>query len=242
MAFTDVHSHILPAVDDGSRSVEESIEMLRMSKASGVGRMIATPHFYPHENDPERFLEKRNAAAKALSEAVKDGSMQGELPLVGLGAEVAFFKGISRSSAIKELRILGTDLLLIEMPFERWSGAVLDEILSVKTTLGLTPIIAHVERYFDLQTKGVLAELFAGDVLIQVNAESFVERKTAKKVLSAFKKGNVDLLGSDCHDTSHRAPNFEGAVSVIEKKLGRGVLEDLMEFSAEAFVGAESIF
>ena len=63
---TDFHSHVLPGIDDGSTSVEESIAMLRMAAEQGVRRVIATPHFYPRHDSPEHFLEKRNLAESAL--------------------------------------------------------------------------------------------------------------------------------------------------------------------------------
>ena len=66
----DMHSHVLPAVDDGSESVEESLEMLRLSYSQGVRKMVATPHFYPHSMNPSKFLERREEAVKALAEAV----------------------------------------------------------------------------------------------------------------------------------------------------------------------------
>ena len=57
--LTDFHSHILPGVDDGSTSVEESIAMLRMLSRQGVSHVVATPHFYPNYDDPEQFLRRR---------------------------------------------------------------------------------------------------------------------------------------------------------------------------------------
>ena len=58
----DFHTHILPAVDDGSSCLEESVELLKMQKQRGVSTVVATPHFYPHRDKPEKFLERRNKA------------------------------------------------------------------------------------------------------------------------------------------------------------------------------------
>lgn len=79
----DLHTHILPGMDDGSRDVLESLAMLEASAAQGVGLVAATPHFYAEENSPERFLSRRAEAAQRLRAALRPG-----LPEIRLGAEV----------------------------------------------------------------------------------------------------------------------------------------------------------
>ena len=64
----DFHSHILPGIDDGSRNVEESIALLRKEAEQGITHVIATPHFYPQHDTPERFLKRRNEAETVLRE------------------------------------------------------------------------------------------------------------------------------------------------------------------------------
>ena len=66
----DFHTHVLPAMDDGSRSVEESLQMLRMEVEQGIFHVVATPHFYPQYDNPEQFLRKRTAAEMQLREAM----------------------------------------------------------------------------------------------------------------------------------------------------------------------------
>ena len=91
-ACADFHSHILPCVDDGSHSVEESLQMLRMEAEQGVTHVVLTPHFYAKHDSPERFLQRRAAAWETLQAA-----MAGEegLPQITLCAEVYYFPGIS---------------------------------------------------------------------------------------------------------------------------------------------------
>ena len=67
MEVIDFHSHVLPGIDDGSRNIETSIEMLRLSRNAGVDRMIATPHFYADEDRIEHFLEKREHQTVMIS-------------------------------------------------------------------------------------------------------------------------------------------------------------------------------
>ena len=64
--MTDFHSHILPGVDDGSKSIEETLKMLELLSDQGVRRVVATPHFYPNHHSVEEFLEKRNSAYEEI--------------------------------------------------------------------------------------------------------------------------------------------------------------------------------
>ena len=117
MSVIDFHSHILPEIDDGSRNVETSIGMLRMCREQGVDIMIATPHFYADSNRVERFVENRkNAYDKVMAE-------NADIPHIMMGAEVAFFDGISRAERVDALTIEGTNIMLLEMPFVTWSDS-----------------------------------------------------------------------------------------------------------------------
>ena len=112
----DLHSHILPQMDDGSRSVDESLQMLAALAAQGVTDVAATPHFYASENSPERFLARRRHAWQRLAP-----HLTASLPAVHLGAEVLFFEGIAGYDKLTQLCLTGTDALLLEMPFRPWS-------------------------------------------------------------------------------------------------------------------------
>lgn len=98
MGVIDFHSHILPGIDDGSRNVETSIGMLWMCKEHGVDTMIATPHFYADSNTVEKFIDSRQKAYdKVMAENM-------DIPQIIMGAEVAFFAGISRAEKTDALK------------------------------------------------------------------------------------------------------------------------------------------
>ena len=123
MLTIDFHSHILPAIDDGSRDVKTSIEMLQMSSAQRIAVMAATPHFYAMHDRVEDFLQRRNEARESLQNCLAPG-----MPEILLGAEVAFFKGISRADKLTALTVENTKLLLLEMPFAPWSDEDIEEV------------------------------------------------------------------------------------------------------------------
>ena len=224
----DFHSHILPGIDDGSKSLEMSIQMLRMEAQQGVERVIATPHFYPQYDTPERFLRRRGAAEVTLREEMQKHT---GLPALSVGAEVYYFPGISDSEVISELTIDQKRCILIEMPTSSWTEAMYRELEGIYVKRGLIPIVAHIDRYIGrFHNRGILKRLEHMPVLIQVNAEFFLEKNTTSMALRMLKKDGIHLLGSDCHDLSSRKPNLQGALELINRRLGRDAMEGILSY------------
>ena len=138
----DLHSHILPQMDDGSRSVDESLRMLAALAAQSVTEVAATPHFYALENSPERFLARRRHAWQQLAPR-----LTASLPAVHLGAEVLYFEGIAGYEQLTQLCLTATDTLLLEMPFHPWSRRMHDELRELAARRDVTVLLAHMERY-----------------------------------------------------------------------------------------------
>lgn len=221
----DLHTHILPAMDDGSRDVEETLKMLAAEKDAGVTTIALTPHFYPHREDPERFLRRR---ARCLEAMQSDEGYQAVRPKrLLVGAEVAYFDGISRVEGIERLCLGDTGAMLVEMPFCTWNDRMLGEIDKLQKTCGIQPILAHVERYLQFQSVRVVEELVEEGVWVQVNASFFQRWQTARKAVKMLDRGLIHFLGTDCHNMQSRRPNMPGALKVIDKKLGRDALHHL---------------
>lgn len=221
----DFHSHILPGVDDGSRSVEQSIAMLQMEAAQGIERVIATPHFYAQHDKPEKFLQKRAEAEKLLREEMAKYS---GLPELSIGAEVYYFNGISHSDILSELTIDKKRYILMEMPMPPWSERVYRDLESIYIKQDLIPVIAHIDRYIaPLRTFGIPERLEKLPVKVQANASFFLEKSTRRMALRMLRQGRIHLLGSDCHDLSERKPNLGEAVELIRKKFGSDIIHYL---------------
>lgn len=208
--MVDIHSHVLPGMDDGSKSVEESIQMLKVTVQQGIRQIAATPHFYPADNSPEQFLDRRAKAEKRLRDA-----WQPWFPELRIGAEVYYFEGMSHAEALDDLRIEGTELLLLEMPFAPWSERMVREIEEIQARSGITVLMAHIERYFRFQKSQVWEELMQTGVRMQCNAEFFLHWKTRRKALRMLKAGKIHFLGSDCHNMRSRQPVLGEALSRI---------------------------
>lgn len=224
----DFHSHILPQIDDGSHSLEESIAMLRAEAAQGITHVVATPHFYAKHDSPQRFLERRYEAEQRLREEMANHE---GLPKLIVGAEVHFFQGISESEALMELTITGKRCILIEMKHTFWTEHMYQELKAIREQRNVIPVIAHVDRYISpLRTHHIPERLAELPVAVQANASFFVQPSTRRMALRMLAKEQIHLLGSDCHNLTDRKPNLGRAVGQIEANLGQTALEQIKAF------------
>lgn len=218
--MVDVHTHILPGIDDGSKSVEMSIAMLREEQKQGIDTVVFTPHFDAQQNSPEEFLRRRNAAWDLLLERWTD-----ETPRLMRGAQVQYFDGICEAEEIYSLCIEGTNILLLEMPLFKWTGQMIGDIMELQEHYGLKIMLAHIERYEKFYTKEMLDVLLRSGVLVQMSCSVFESFFSRRKALAMLKKGQVHLFGSDCHNLSDRAPTL----GKWKKYIGALRAEELME-------------
>ena len=222
--MVDFHSHVLPQMDDGSKSLEESLLLLQMLAEQQVEFVAATPHFYGDRETPVRFLERRAEASERLQSAMRPG-----LPSIRLGAEVAYFPGVSRIEGLSGFLLEGTQFLLLEMPMGRWEQYTLREVLELSCSGAWTVVLAHVERFLPMQKADTLNLLLGNGVQMQVNASFFLSFRTRKKALRMLRDGMIHWLGSDCHNLKSRPPMLGEAFTVIRRKLGDGFLAEFDE-------------
>lgn len=201
----DFHTHILPGVDDGSKNLDESLQLLQMEQQQGIDIVVLTPHYYSSQNSPEVFFRRRYQSWRLLRGAWKPG-----MPRLLLGAEVEFFEGITALANLQDFCIQRTSLLLLEMPFCSWSERIIRIVEELNGTGGIQIVLAHVERYLSFQGNAqALKRLRQRGILMQVNASFFEGWLSRRKALSMLDKGMVQFLGSDCHNLSSRKPNWE---------------------------------
>lgn len=225
LAVVDFHSHILPKIDDGSRSMEETLALLRLLYEQKVDLVAATPHFYAPHQPLERFLEKRREAYENVT-AVLQKDLSLRVPSIRLGAEVWYYPGVSRLEGIRNLQLEGTKLLLLEMPTEPWSAYTVREVLDLNCSGALTVVLAHIERYLPYQDASVWEKLLQNGVMFQVNASFFLSRRTRGRALKLLKRGQIQWIGSDCHNLVDRAPHMLDAMDIVRKKIGDAFLVD----------------
>ena len=232
----DFHTHILPGIDDGSKDIDMTEQMLRAEKDQGVSHIYATPHFYAHRRSIESFLERRDRALKKTRELIAEHP---ELPQVTAGAEVYYFSGMGRAGQLESLCIEDTNLLLLELPFAQWHSDIAKDISELMDRRGLRIILAHLERYEAFQKdKSAWNRIVQMPLTIQLNCEDFIDsgslfRRNHRHKLSFDLLAEHDncILGSDCHNMTDRKPNLAEAMAVIEKKLGEVKLEEIIDES-----------
>lgn len=214
----DFHTHVLPKIDDGSTSVAESLALLRAEADQGITRVVATPHFYARYDTPKQFLRRRDAAVRRLREAMEPFP---ELPRLSVGAEVHYFPGIGEADVLSALAIDNGSYVLVEMPMTVWTDRMYEELENIHDNLGLTPIIAHIDRYIGpFRTYGIPECLSELPVVVQANASFFCRFSTRRMALRMLNAEQIHLLGSDCHNMTDRPVNIRQAIDLIGKKLG----------------------
>ena len=227
----DFHSHILPGIDDGSASPEESVAMLRQEAAQGITHVIATPHFYARYDDPEQFLEDRKLAQRRLRRELE---LHPGLPEITVGAEVHFFPGISHSDVLEGLTIGKKRCILIEMPDSPWTESMYRELENISQRRDMIPVVAHMDRYISpFRTYGIPDRLADLPVLVQANASFFLRGSTRSLALKLLRQDKIHLLGSDCHNLTTRPPQLGDALKVIRQKLGEEPLERICYYQRE---------
>lgn len=195
--MTDIHSHVIPFVDDGSNSLEASLGMLREEIAQGVETVVCTPHLRTgyFEKSDETVLENFNLLKKSAEESGLKINLY-------LGREV-FYKHSLFMKLLEEKTmptINGGKYALVE--FDVINDPDIDEVCYSMSVAGYIPVIAHIERYTYFRSVEAVQKLKRYGTLISVNAEPIVsgpfgaEHIFVKKLL---KHKLVDLVGSDVH-------------------------------------------
>jgi protein-tyrosine phosphatase len=231
----DLHSHVLPGIDDGPDSSAGSLEILRSAAAAGIETMLATPHVSSrYRNDSETI----GRAAEELDAA--RGNAPSEVEVL-LGAEVALTRVVELEPAeLERLRLGDGPWVLLEPPFTA-VVAGLDATVSELHHLGHRVLLAHPERCPAFHRNPALIEsLVDGGVLTSLTAGSLVGRfggEARRLALALLDSGMAHNVASDAHDPVQRPPSIGAELA----EAGRGELEDWLtrEVPAAILAGAD---
>lgn len=226
----DIHTHILPGIDDGAKDTEMSLQMLRMQREQGVDAVVLTPHCYRKKELPVRFLERRQAAFESLQAAIRETDE--EFPQLILGAEVAWVPGLSDWEELRQLCIGKSTYMLLELPFHPWNDRMIDQLYELMGR-GVTPVFAHLERYVKDQRKEYVREILSMGVPVQVSCEPLLHMFERGTVVKMLKKGQAGILASDCHNLKERPPNLAQGMAAVQKLLGMDAAKRIDENTRE---------
>lgn len=238
MNFVDIHTHIIPGIDDGPKTIDEVLEMVRIAYNGGTRQMIATPHMFLDPYNNMDLLKINDSFARTIFK-LRESS---ESPQFGFLKEMMFYLGSENYVSLEFLEALdkhcvvtlnGSRYLLIEFPpflIPEKLIIVLNRIFQI----GLVPVIAHAERNLSVQEKPeLIRRFFEMGCVVQINADSILGaagsrvRKTSTSLLI---KGFVHVIASDGHRASVRPPQLKGAFCVLQQKFPE---EKLLTWMAE---------
>ena len=223
----EMHSHIIPGIDDGSQDVETSLQMIARLQQQGATKIVLTPHYYSNEISLDDFLRHRDRAFNKLLAALPPGS-----PELIPAAEVYISDYLMHNDSLKEICIGNSDYALIEHAFTSpFDDKVYDRLMNLYCDFGVKPILAHIERYRALMDeKYTLDDYLEMGCLAQVNISSFAEgpRHIRKKLFKLLDAGKIHFIGSDCHNLTSRAPEYGDGIAAIQKKLGDAPIRHLI--------------
>lgn len=221
MNLIDIHCHILPKVDDGPDSVEESLKILKDMKRQGIKHVIVTPHYRPEMFEPS--MKRVIYSYRHLRDIAYNMGVS-----MSLGCE--YYRNeqiIDHMDNRKRPSMAGSRYVLIEFSMNDLFPTVRNYVYEL-VTHGYQPIVAHVERYFCCQKMEKIQELKDMGALIQVNAGSVLGEegwKLKKFCLELMKKDLIDFIASDTHNTSDRKLNLKKCASYVTKKMGKQYAE-----------------
>lgn len=236
----DLHAHVLAALDDGARTLEESLAMLRLAAADGTRVLCATPHAHGPDYDVAR--DAAVAAHAALAAAARAAGLDLELRLA---SEVWYRADLDVLAREGRLALLGDGrrrYALVEFPPSHVPPEA-EEVLFRLRLEGVTPVIAHPERNPSFWAKpDAAARMRAQGALLQVTAGSLTGlfRKESRACARALlDRDAVDLIASDCHGEARRPPGLAEAARLVAKWAGRARAERLTDAVPRAILAGE---
>ena len=222
----DFHSHILPNIDDGSRSIEETFNLIKEAEKVGFEAIISTSHYM--ENYYETDVPEREVWVKAILENLKTKNIDTNLYL---GNEIYFSDNIIELlEKRKASTINDTSYVLFELPLNAEPMNLYDVVYDM-LQYKLVPILAHPERYSFVQKEPELIyDLIQKGVLMQANYGSIIGQygKKAQMIVKKFYENKmIHLLGTDVHRQNTIYPKIPQILSELNSLIGEEKLEEL---------------
>jgi protein-tyrosine phosphatase len=220
--LVDFHNHLLPGIDDGSKSIEQSQEMLNIYNELGIEKIIASPHVF------KDLYPNTSKTIKKSYDSLMSSLIDQETKVLGFGAEYMvdefFLKELDKKS---KLLTCFKNYVLIEIPFFG-QLKLLEEALFKLQNMGYTPILAHPERFNSIQSTNIIKELKQRGAKIQLNALSligFYGKDVQKKSKEYLKLGLYNFIATDAHNQYQLIKLKEIYLSKKEKLVWNQVCE-----------------
>lgn len=237
----DFHTHILPNLDDGAKSAEETFKLIKEAKKAGFEGTVLTSHYV--EGYYETDEETREQLLKIIS---KDSEVKNSNVKLFLASEIYISdKMIELLEDAKASTINNTSYILVELPFKH-NPVNLKEMINMWISNKLVPVIAHPERYEYIQkSPNKIYDLIQEGALMQCNYGSFIGQygKDAKLVANILLKNNmIHFLGSDVHKANTIYPRIPEIVKQLENIVGKEQVEEITSINPKLALNNKKIF
>ena len=220
--FTDIHSHILPEVDDGCNTIKEALALIDSAIKNNVKSIMLTPHFNCENNPLKKVDFLKRIKSLQLSAEKKKLDIK-----IYPGMEVKVSLRITEFIKNKDYvtTLAGKNkYMLLELPFSHEPYKLSNILFEIKL-MKIIPILSHPERYDYLANKiKYLEKLHDEGLLMQINNSSLIKGwtdPTSRRAVHMLKSGIIDFIGSDCHYMKGRFSNFIPAYNKLIKILGK---------------------
>ncbi|MCF8111919.1 MAG: hypothetical protein K9J85_10575 [Desulfobacteraceae bacterium] len=230
----DLHSHILPGIDDGAATLEQSVEMGELYAGAGFSRVVATPHFVPGT----AWMPGKDIVEWGVEELNEVFEQKGIGVKVFAGMEIAMDGAIAGLFEQGRLcGLAGTSYVMVEAPFQQMPVGW-EQVFTELSAKGCRVILAHPERCAQFKQYPVLFDdIISLGVYVQANYDSFLGgygRPVEETALWLLEKGYVHCLATDSHDTVYRHPGrVKKALEVIGKTVGKEAAEIMARINPE---------
>lgn len=218
----DIHSHLIPGIDDGSKSMKESIELIKTLHVLGFKKLITTPHIMTH-----RFPNTSQIILNGLSKLQTELKHQEIDMIIEAASEYYLDEHFFKLLKQKEILTFGDNYLLFEMSYAQ-KPVKLEVIVNEMKILGYKPVLAHPERYLFMHNNfDIYERLKEQGVLFQVNLNSFsgyYSKPVQKVAMKLLEKGYIDFIGSDTHKKNH--------LEHFSKNLNSSIVEKIFKHNA----------
>ena len=231
----DIHTHVLPGVDDGPKDWETSLGMLADCAKLGVKKMIATPHYYPwQENTSAEEIRKLCKQAERKLREEFDVEME-----IYAGHEIYYCVDVTK--ALKRgdiLTLADSKYVLVEFGIDE-PFSVICRAIREFVEQGYIPIVAHVERYENLYQESNLDELKEYGALLQTNIGSLKDSffdKSSRWVKKHIIRRKIDFIASDMHNSTNRPPFTEERLQRVRKLAEPEYIDELLHKNCEKII------
>lgn len=238
----DIHSHIIFKIDDGAKSIEESVILCRQAMENGIKSIVATPHFKNYRNI-ERFVIDRDSRLDFLRERLSEEEINVTLYA---GAELYLNRSIFTAGDLDELTINNSRYMLCEFPLGPFNVKEGLQAITELTYRGYTPIVAHPERYYEIRRNfEIIEQLLDIGVVFQVNADSLagnIDDGAQEIATQLIKEGVAKFIASDAHDIYLRNMDFSKKLSTVPPEITKNDLINCFEKYPNAVINDKDIF